>query len=121
MTRGLGAHLIVASGHRDAVATFSSGLPFLTGNRTAILQHDPHGEIVTIDVEGDVDVLGVQIRAGRITKPLDLAASQDEPTNGVCITRLAFQPIPEMNGAEFVLVSSFQSVLAHCDKRDLIG
>ena len=66
MTRRLGAHLIVASGHRDGVATFSSGLPFLTGNRTAILKPDPHGEIIPIEIECNVDVLGVQIWAARI-------------------------------------------------------
>jgi len=48
-------------------------LPFLTGNRTAILKLDPHGKSVAIDVERGVHVLGVQIWKGRIMKTPDFA------------------------------------------------
>jgi hypothetical protein len=88
MTRRLGAHLTVGSGHRDGVATFSSGLPFLTGNRSPILDFDPHREIVAINIERDVHVLWVQIGTGRIVVAPDFANSQDQPTNGVWIARL---------------------------------
>jgi len=35
----------------------------------------------------------------------DLATGQDEPTNGIGISQPAFEPIPKMDRAEFVLVS----------------
>jgi hypothetical protein len=56
-----------------------------------ILEFDPDREIVAIDVERDVDVLGVQIRTGRIVKAFDFAACKDESPNGVCITRSALR------------------------------
>jgi hypothetical protein len=60
-------------------------LAFLTSNRTAILKLDPHGKTVTIDVEGDVNVLGVRIWAVWVMEARDFAASQNEPTYGVGI------------------------------------
>jgi hypothetical protein len=69
-----------------------------------ILEIDPHGEIVAIDVECDVDILRMQIWTGRIMKTPDFAARQDQATNGVCIARSAFQPIPKVDCAQFVLV-----------------
>jgi len=42
-----------------------SGWPSYTGDRSPILELDPHGEIVAIDVEGDVNVLRVQAPDGR--------------------------------------------------------
>jgi len=47
-----------------------SGWPFYTGDRSLILELDPYGEIVAVDVEGDVNVIGVQVRTGRIMEPL---------------------------------------------------
>jgi hypothetical protein len=85
MARRLGAHLIVGSGHRDGFAVFASGWRFHTRNRSPILELDPDREIVAINIERDLNILRVQIRTGGIVKALDLAASQDEPTNGVCI------------------------------------
>ena len=37
-----------------------------SSDRSPILQFDPHGKIVAIDIERDVDILGVQIRARSI-------------------------------------------------------
>jgi hypothetical protein len=50
-----------------------SGQSFHPSNRTAILELDPNREIVAIDVERDVDILGVQMRAGRIVEAPDFA------------------------------------------------
>jgi hypothetical protein len=66
-------------------------------DRSPILELDLHGKIVAINIERDVDILGMQIWTGRIAKASDLPASQDEPTNGVCIARPAFEPIPEVD------------------------
>jgi hypothetical protein len=37
-----------------------------SSDRSPILEFDPHGKIVAIDIERDVDILGVQIRARSI-------------------------------------------------------
>jgi len=71
-----------------------SGWPFHASDRSPILELDPDREIVPIDVEGDVNVLGVQVRTGRIMEPLDLAARQDQATNGLGICWPAFEPVP---------------------------
>ena len=70
------------------VSIRATGRPFSKLTLTA--------KIVAIDVERDVDVLGVQIRAGRIVKVGDFVASQDEATNRVCIACPAFEPIAEV-------------------------
>jgi hypothetical protein len=72
---------------------------FDTSDRSPILEIDPHGETLPTDVERDVDVLGVQMRSGRIVKAPNFAACQDEATNGVFIARSAFQPIAKMDCA----------------------
>lgn len=54
-------------------------------------------------------------------KSPDFATSQDEATNGVRITRPAFKPVPKMDRAEFILVSSVDAVVAHRDEANLIG
>jgi hypothetical protein len=36
-------------------------------------------------------------KPGRIVKAPDLAACQDQSTNGVCIARSAFQAVPKMD------------------------
>ena len=71
-----------------------SGWPFYTCDRSPILEPESQGEIVAIDVEGDVNVLGVQVRTGRIMEPLDLATRQDQPTNGLAISPPAFESVP---------------------------
>jgi hypothetical protein len=91
-------------------------LSFDTSNRSSILEFDPHGEIVAINVEGDVDVLRVQIWAFRIVKAGDFAASQDEPTNGLGISQPALNPIAKVDCAEFVLVGSLDAIVAHSDE-----
>ena len=68
-------------------------------DRSPILELDLHGKIVAINIERDVDILRVQIRMGRIVKAPDFATGQDQATNGVRITRPAFEPIPEVNRA----------------------
>jgi hypothetical protein len=40
-------------------------------------------KIVPIDVERDVDILGMQVGTGRIMEARDFASCQNEPTNGV--------------------------------------
>ena len=54
-------------------------------------------------------VLPVQIRTGWIMKPRDFAAREDEATNGVCNARSAFEPLPKVDCAKFVFVSSLQA------------
>jgi hypothetical protein len=44
---------------------------------------DPHGEIIPIHVERDVDILRVKIWTGRIMKAPDFATGQDRATNGI--------------------------------------
>ena len=39
----------------------ASGWPFHARDRSPILEIDPDGEIAAIDVEGDLDILRVQI------------------------------------------------------------
>lgn len=54
-------------------------------------------------------VLPVQIRTGWIMKPRDFAAREDEAANGVCNARSAFEPLPKVDCAKFVFVSSLQA------------
>jgi hypothetical protein len=68
----------------------ASGRSFHASDRTAILELDPDREIVPIDVNGDIDILRVQIRTRWIVKAQNFATSQDQPTSGVWITRPAF-------------------------------
>ena len=51
-----------------------SGSLFRTHNGSPILELDPNREIVAIDVEGNVNVLWVQIWTGEIVETLDFAA-----------------------------------------------
>jgi hypothetical protein len=46
----------------------------------------------------------VQKRTGRIMKASDFAACEDETTNGVWIARSAFQAVPKVDCAQFILV-----------------
>jgi len=64
-----------------------SGSRFYTRDGSPFFEIDPRSEIVAIYVEGDLDILWVQIRAGRIIETLDFPTSQDEATNGFWITR----------------------------------
>jgi hypothetical protein len=54
-------------------------------------------------------------------KAPDFATDQDQATNGVWIARSAFKPISQVNGAQFVLVSSFQPIVAHGHEGNPIG
>ena len=87
----------------------------------SILELDPHRETVAINIEPDVNVLGVQIRTGWIVKAPHFATGQNQPTNGIGITQPPFKPISKVNRAEFVFIGSFQSVLPHRNERYLIG
>jgi hypothetical protein len=51
----------------------------------------------------------------------NFSTAQDQPTNSIWITRPAFEPISQVDCAEFVFIGSLQSIFAHRDKRDLIG
>lgn len=90
-------------------------------NWSAILEIDPDGEIEPVDIERDVHVLWVQIRSRRIVETPDFATGQDQPTNGVWISRPSFEPVPKVDCAEFILVRSVDAIVAHRDKGDLIG
>jgi hypothetical protein len=72
---------------------------FDSSDRSPILELDPHGEIVAIDIERDVDILRMQIRSGRIMKAPDFAAREDQATNGVGITRSSLGAVPKMDRA----------------------
>ena len=106
---------------RPRAASYRQAGVLDTSDRSPILQLDPHGEIEPVDIERDVHVLGVQIQTGRIVKASDFAPGEDKPTNGVRITRPAFQPIPKMDRAEFILVRSVDAIVAHRDEANLIG
>ena len=79
-------------------------------DRSPILELDPHGEIAPIDVERDVDILVLQVGTGQIVKAPDFATGEDQPTNGVWITRPSLKPLPKVDRTKFVLVGSLQSV-----------
>jgi hypothetical protein len=57
-------------------------------DRAAILNLDPDGEIIAVDIERDVGVLVMQMGPSRIVEPGDFPTSQDEPLNGPPIDRL---------------------------------
>jgi class 3 adenylate cyclase len=57
-------------------------------------------------------ILRVQIRTGRIMKTPDFAACQDQATNGICIARSAFQTVPKVGCAQFILVGSPAAIVA---------
>jgi hypothetical protein len=94
---------------------------FDTSDGSTILELDSDREIVAIDVERDVDILWVQLPTGRIMKAPDFSTCQDEATNVVSITRSTFQTVPEVDCAEFILVSSVDAIVAHRDEANLIG
>ena len=54
-------------------------------------------------------------------KAPDFATSQDEATNCVRIARSAFEAVPNIDCAQFILVSSVDATVARCDEGDLIG
>jgi hypothetical protein len=81
-----------------------------TRDWSPILKLDRYDEIVPIDIERNVDILGMQIRSGGITKSPDFATGQDQSANGVWITRPAFKPVAEVDGAEFVFLGSLLAV-----------
>jgi hypothetical protein len=83
----------------------ASGWRFDLRDRSPILEIDPHGEIIPIDV----DILRGG-RYGRIMKTIDFAACQDEATIGVYFARSS-GPIPNANCAEFILVSSLRHIV----------
>ena len=56
-------------------------------DRSSIPELNSDREIVAIDIKGDVNVLGVQIRSGRIVEAPDFAPSEHKPTNGFRITQ----------------------------------
>jgi hypothetical protein len=74
-------------------------LPLDPSDRSPILELHPHGKIIAVHVEGDLHILAVQEWSGRIVKASNLAAGQNEPTNGVHIARSAFDPISQMQSA----------------------
>lgn len=73
-----------------------------------------------MDIESDVHILGMQIWTGRIVKAPDFATGKDEATNGVCVTRSAFQAVPQVDCAQFVLVGPLDSTVAYRNEGDLI-
>jgi hypothetical protein len=58
----------------------------------------------------------MQIPTGRIMKAPDFATSQGEATNCVHIARSAFQAVPKVDRAQFVLVGSLDAIAAHRDE-----
>jgi hypothetical protein len=86
-----------------------------------MLQLDPHREIVAINFERNVDILLVQIRVCPIIKVPDSTTGQDKASNRVRIARPASEPISQVDGAQFVLVSSVDAIVAHGRERDHIG
>jgi len=89
-------------------------------DRSPFLDIDSHGEIVAIDVERDLDVLRVQIRTGWIMKAADLAACEDEASNGAGIARSAFEPIANVDCAQFVFIGPLDAIIAYGDEGDPI-
>ena len=89
--------------------------------RPTILDLDADSEIVSVDVEGDLDILRVQVRPGRVVKASNLATGQNESLNGSPIARTDFKPIAQVDRADFVLVSAFEPVVSHGDYGDLLG
>jgi hypothetical protein len=53
------------------------GWSFHASHGSPILELDPDGEIIAIDIERNIDVLRVQVWSGRIMKTSDFATSQD--------------------------------------------
>src|SRR6516165_3735491 len=96
------------------------GWPLDASDRPPIREIDPDGEIIAVDVERDVDILGVQIWTAGIVKALRLAAGQDNPPDRVCITLPAFEPVAQVNRAQLVLVGSLDAIAAHGNKGDLL-
>jgi hypothetical protein len=109
------------SGDREGSSLSATGWPFHASHGSPILELDSQGEIVAVDVQRDVDVLRVQIGTGWITKTRDFSTGQDQATNGVRIARSAFQAVPQVDCAQFVLVGPFDAIVAHRDEGDLIG
>ena len=63
---------------RDGLAAFSpSGWLLRMCDRSPIRELNPHGKVVAINIERNVDILGMQIRTGRIVKAPDFATCQD--------------------------------------------
>jgi hypothetical protein len=54
-------------------------------------------------------------------KAPNFATGQDQPTNGVWITRPALKAVAEVDCTEFVLVSSAKAIVPHSDEGNLIG
>ena len=97
----------------------ASGWPFHARHGSTILDIDPYGEIVSVDVEGNVDILRVQIRTGGIVKTPHLAPCQDQSPNSTWITRPAFKPVSKMDRTQFVFVGSCDAIVAHGNGGDL--
>ncbi len=72
---------------------------FHSGHGTTILQFNPDGKLVTIDVERNVKVTGMQVRTRWIKEAFSLSPGQDHPADGFGITRPAFQKIAQVQSA----------------------
>jgi hypothetical protein len=59
--------------------------PFPAGDRSSLPAIDPYGEIVTIDIEGDLDILRAVTRPCGIIKPQHLAAGQNGAPHGFLV------------------------------------
>lgn len=73
-----------------------------TPNWTIILDQDSDSENVAIEVEGNLDILPVQVRPSRVVKTGCLATAQNKSTNRLGIARPAFQPITEVDRADLL-------------------
>jgi len=69
------------------------------GDWATFFDFDSNGEIVAVDIEGDVHVLWMQIRTRGVVKAFDFDNRQNEAANGDGITGSAFKPVTKVDGA----------------------
>src|ERR1041385_3475815 len=83
-------------------------------NKSAVLAGDEHRKIISVDVERDIEVGGMQMRFSWVVERWDLRPCQDDVARPRGAARPALQQVAQMNGAEFILIRASGAIQAHC-------
>jgi hypothetical protein len=98
-----------------------SGAFFDASDWTPAFDLHPDRKIISVDSDRDFNILGMKMWPADVVKSGDLATGQDEASNRFAVAQATFEAIAQMNGADLVLISAFQTFSTHRDDADLFG
>ena len=88
------------------------------GHHQALFKAGRYRERYAVDLKGDLSVLGVVLREGRVIESLRVCAGQDKGPQRVPIGRAPLQQVPEVQRTQLVLVSPLPALGPHGHDRD---